>query len=398
MKTGIQAALAVTAGMIVQVAVGQSTSGSLSCFGLGQGTNELQYDFGQSVVPEWLGPCTAVAAGGFHTVAIRVGGAIHAWGANYYGQLGVPGDAMPASKIVCGVNHTVALTTAGHVAAWGMNIQGQSAVPPDLGACIEIGAGGIHSLAVRSSGQIRGWGFNMNGQTVPPADLGPAVAVAGMYLASAALLADGTIRVWGSAPPVLDAGPFASITATAWSDRIYAIRQDGSVASNYPFEWSLPPSGSGPFRQIHSYSGHTLGIELDGDLVVWGGGGYGQSDIPQNVCGGIMVAAGFGHSVVLFQDIDGDLVCDIKDACPSIVGPMNVGSPECNGCPWAASPDCLLAFGDLNADYQVDGGDLGIMLSIWGSASPGGLGNLNGDSIVDGADLGVLLSRWGPVP
>jgi hypothetical protein len=104
-------ALAVAAGMIAQVALGQSNSGSVSCFGLGRGTNESQYDFGQSVVPEGLGPCTAVAAGGFHTVAIRVGGAIHAWGASYYGQLWVPGDAMPASKIVCGVNHTVWTST-----------------------------------------------------------------------------------------------------------------------------------------------------------------------------------------------------------------------------------------------------------------------------------------------
>ena len=47
---------------------------------------------------------------------------------------------------------------------------------------------------------------------------------------------------------------------------------------------------------------------------------------------------------------------------------------------------------DLNGDGVVDGIDLGILLSGWGSA---GAGDLNGDGVVDGIDLGVLLSAWG---
>ncbi|MFO0873662.1 MAG: FG-GAP-like repeat-containing protein [Phycisphaerales bacterium] len=46
---------------------------------------------------------------------------------------------------------------------------------------------------------------------------------------------------------------------------------------------------------------------------------------------------------------------------------------------------------DLNADGVVDGGDLGIMLGNWGTAT----GDLNGDGTVDGSDLGIMLGAWG---
>jgi hypothetical protein len=58
----------------------------------------------------------------------------------------------------------------------------------------------------------------------------------------------------------------------------------------------------------------------------------------------------------------------------------------CNVC----SPFCPA---DLNLDNQVNGADLGILLSNWGGP---GLGDINGSGSVDGADLGLLLSAWGP--
>ncbi len=48
---------------------------------------------------------------------------------------------------------------------------------------------------------------------------------------------------------------------------------------------------------------------------------------------------------------------------------------------------------DLNGDGVVDGGDLGVLLSLWGTADP--TADLSGDGVVDGADLGILLSAWG---
>jgi len=47
---------------------------------------------------------------------------------------------------------------------------------------------------------------------------------------------------------------------------------------------------------------------------------------------------------------------------------------------------------DINGDGQVDGADLGSLLSAWGTDNSAA--DLNGDGLVDGADLGSLLSAW----
>ena len=51
--------------------------------------------------------------------------------------------------------------------------------------------------------------------------------------------------------------------------------------------------------------------------------------------------------------------------------------------------------GDLDNNGRVDGGDLGIMLALWGPIACGNTADLNGDCSIDGADLGILLSNWG---
>ena len=52
-----------------------------------------------------------------------------------------------------------------------------------------------------------------------------------------------------------------------------------------------------------------------------------------------------------------------------------------------------LCLGDLTDDGQVDGADLGIILSLFGSENLDG--DLNGDGLINGADLGLLLSAFG---
>jgi hypothetical protein len=49
---------------------------------------------------------------------------------------------------------------------------------------------------------------------------------------------------------------------------------------------------------------------------------------------------------------------------------------------------------DLDADGQVNGADLGILLGEWGACSGCGA-DLDGNGTVDGADLGIMLGEWG---
>jgi len=48
--------------------------------------------------------------------------------------------------------------------------------------------------------------------------------------------------------------------------------------------------------------------------------------------------------------------------------------------------------GDINEDCRIDGADLGLLRSVWGTNDP--KADLNHDGIVNGADLGILLSNW----
>ena len=60
-------------------------------------------------------------------------------------------------------------------------------------------------------------------------------------------------------------------------------------------------------------------------------------------------------------------------------------------------PDSCQCLADLFVDHQVNGADLGILLSQWG-AGGGAVADINRDGYVNGADLGILLSSWGACP
>ncbi len=47
---------------------------------------------------------------------------------------------------------------------------------------------------------------------------------------------------------------------------------------------------------------------------------------------------------------------------------------------------------DLNGDGSVDGADVGLFFSLWGTSGPAG--DFNEDGIVDGADGGLLIAAW----
>jgi len=126
-------------------------------------------------------------------------GPVHCWGRNYEGQCDVPADLGPCSNVAGGYLHSIALRSDGTVRCWGRGTVntgdggefGQSIVPADLGSCVSIAGGYWHSLAVQASGLVRCWGRNDYGQCNVPADLGPCSILAAGVLHTIALRNDG---------------------------------------------------------------------------------------------------------------------------------------------------------------------------------------------------------------
>ena len=93
-------------------------------------------------------------------------GSVKAWGNNNSGQTTIPaGDLGPCTQIAAGNGHTIAIQTNGSVRAWGWNNYGQTTVPADLGPCTKIAAGENHTVAIQTNGSVRAWGLNNYGQT-----------------------------------------------------------------------------------------------------------------------------------------------------------------------------------------------------------------------------------------
>lgn len=150
-----------------------------------------------SVPPVYLGAgrtATAIEAGNSHTCALLDDQSVRCWGQGLYGQLGTgttdsvgddekPGDRPtavlggPVKAISAGGAHTCALMVGGAVRCWGRNQFGQ--------------------LGIASTDSL---GDDELPTSVPPVDLGPgrtAVAVAAGETHTCALLDDGSVRCWG---------------------------------------------------------------------------------------------------------------------------------------------------------------------------------------------------------
>ncbi len=141
----------------------------------------------------------SVAAGSYHSLALCSDGTMSAWGYNLNGQLGdnstserlvpvsVVGTGVLAGKkvaaIAAGGYHCLALCTDGTVAAWGYNNSGQLGnnsttqrqVPVGVNTAngtialfnrsvVAVAAGGGNSLALCSDGMVAAWGYNNSGQ------------------------------------------------------------------------------------------------------------------------------------------------------------------------------------------------------------------------------------------
>jgi alpha-tubulin suppressor-like RCC1 family protein len=199
----------------------------------------------------------SIAAGLYHSMALKEDGTVWAWGNNVDGQIGnnssggnvlTPvqvvgvngiGDLTGIVAIAAGYSYSIALKSDGTVCAWGNNYYGQlgdnsqanRTIPVKVcatstmsGTCatnlqnivaIAAGIGSTHSIALKSDGTVYAWGYNNAGQignnssggnVLTPVqvvgvngigDLTGIVAIAAGTYHSLALSEDGTVYAWG---------------------------------------------------------------------------------------------------------------------------------------------------------------------------------------------------------
>lgn len=234
-----------------------SAAGRVRCWGnnyagqLGLGEDEIHT--GVILRPrEVLGmtEVKSVAAGSFHTCAVRRDGSVWCWGEADHRQLGVaslawspipgrvPGIPGPALSVSASGDHTCAVLVSGGVACWGSNDLGQSGQPaspnagpgvvPGLENVVKVALDRDRSCALTSAGKVLCWGLSYrnslgNGDfdasrtkfSAKPVPVGglPANATDLMLSGNSCVAtASGAMRCWGEGQSPTNPVTFSPIT------------------------------------------------------------------------------------------------------------------------------------------------------------------------------------------
>lgn len=290
-----------------------------------------------------------VAAGEYHSLALRVDGTVSAWGFNYYGALGngttsgsgcycsdIPVQVSGLDSVVAvasGGFHSLALKSDGTVWVWGHASNGElgngtapndgcrcSDVPvqvPGLSGVTAISGGQDDSLALESNGTVWAWGYNPDGalgngttSTSPATSSTPScmcidvpVQVSGLDgviaiaagATSMALKSDGTVWDWGNDYYGTLGNGTTSTTGCQCSDipvQVLGLSNVTAIASGYCDEFAIKSDGT-----VWAW-----GWNVNGQL---GNGTTTDSALPVQVLGltGVKsVAAGDEHSMALRSD------------------------------------------------------------------------------------------------
>ncbi|MDQ8737988.1 fibronectin type III domain-containing protein [Paenibacillus sp. LHD-38] len=224
---GLSSVVAIAAGSWHNLAL--KSDGTVWAWGL---NDEPTYQGSIPVQVQGLDSVVAVAAGYSHSLAVKSDGTVWAWGANHDGQLGDGStdwdqyrlnpvqvkDLGSVVAVAAGYYHSLAVKSDGTVWAWGDNSSGQlgdgnktysSYNTPvqveSLSSVVAIEAGYSHSLAFKKDGTAWAWGFSSgigDGTTysytpVQVQGLSSVAAIAAGSGHSLAVKSDGTAWAWG---------------------------------------------------------------------------------------------------------------------------------------------------------------------------------------------------------
>jgi alpha-tubulin suppressor-like RCC1 family protein len=321
-----------------------------------------------------------VAAGRYHSIALRADGTLQAWGATTWldpseaDSLPVVADVVKNTpgafgfaftKVAASTNHNIALRIDGSATVWGnvmLPDQEYGVLKPKLGFDItllsygvaDVACGERHAVILRSNGEVVAWGdevLQQDGSWTRPNN-SPASVPAGQRALSIAAGGDNTVVISDALTPLVFGGleDVTKPTITDTTLTAVAVRAGGF---------------------------HSLALQSDGTVVGWGAG--------RDING--------GSNPYLDQDSSNFPQygqADVPLERPNYLAPITTARPisSTNPSPFAA--------GALTSVAVLE------PLSIMGARARGGLQelapempDLDGDGCVTTDDLSILLLEFG---
>jgi hypothetical protein len=263
--------------------------------------------FAQCNAPAGLNGIVTVAAGAYHTVALKQSGTVVAWGENSEGQCSVPALLTGVVAIAAGTSHSIALKLDGTVVGWGGNNESQCDVPTGLRDVVAVAAGGAHSLALKQDGTVVAWGGNSDGESISPVGSSSVVAISVGDAHTMAVMQNGMVIDWGDhilgqRKALVGLSGVVAVASGIWHN--VALKQDSTL-----FAWGgntlgqcTVPAGLSGIVAVAAGAYHTVGLKQDGSVVAWGENGDGQCTVPAGLSGVVAIAAGSNHTVALKLD------------------------------------------------------------------------------------------------
>jgi alpha-tubulin suppressor-like RCC1 family protein len=269
------------------------TDGTVSCWGshrggqLGLGPISTTPVLVPTRVPGLTG-VVSLAAGPYHTCAVRGDGVVLCWGGggDRFSPLAA-GHAMVVSTptpvprlsgtfvaVVAGVGHSCARRAGGAVFCWGLNVTGQlgagttSGVGPSMVqglTAAEVSSGHFHSCARLADGSVRCWGYNGYGQLGDGTATNRATPVA--------------FRLPGPAEEVQIGGAFTCARLRTGAVQCAGYNMFGGIGDGTNAQRATPTAVRGITDAIalSSHSGaHTCVRLAAGGIRCWGDNRYGQ--------------------------------------------------------------------------------------------------------------------------
>jgi len=258
------------------------------------------------------GTAVSVAAGNFHSCALKASGGVTCWGLNVYGQLGngtIGGFAGEAPSTVTtiddglavavGADHTCAVRSGGSLYCWGANDSGEigngntsgAGVPaptrvglPEAVVAVALGQG--HTCAAGTSGMVWCWGSDVHHE-LGGAPLEPGCSAAGVPGGSTPRPVPGLADVVAlSAGPGLDAA-YHTCALTRGSDVLCwgrnASGQLGDGTSGGDSSGPVPVMGVHDATAIAAGDNFTCALRGGSEVWCWGSNGSGQLGQPDTL-------------------------------------------------------------------------------------------------------------------